>query len=60
MGRGWIQSVMGIQEGIYDEPWVSYVSDELLNSTPETKITLYVNQLEFKEKLEITKKIKQN
>ena len=36
--------MMGIKEGIcYDEHWVLYVSDESLNSTPETIITLYVN-----------------
>ena len=40
---------MGIKEGTcYDEPWVSYISNESLNSNPETSITLYVNQLEFK------------
>ena len=27
----------------WDEPWVLYVSDESLNSTPETNITRYVN-----------------
>ena len=26
----------GIKEGTCDEPWVLYVSDESLNSTPET------------------------
>ena len=31
-----------------DEHWVLHVSNESLNSTPETNITLYVNQLEFK------------
>ena len=35
--------VMGTKEGIcYDKHWVSYVSDESLNSA-ETNITLYVN-----------------
>lgn len=35
---------MGIKEGTYnDESWVLYVSDESLNATPETNITLYVN-----------------
>ena len=30
---------MGIKDGtFYDEPWVSYVSEESLNSTPETNI----------------------
>jgi len=28
--------VMGIKEGTCDEHWVLYVSDESLNSTPET------------------------
>ena len=41
---GWAKWVMGIKEGTcYDEQWVLYVSDESLNSTPETDITLYVN-----------------
>ena len=41
---GWAKWVMGIKEGTcWDEPWVSYVSDESLNSTPETIIALYVN-----------------
>ena len=47
--RIWVGScvklVMGIKEGIYDEHRVLYVRDELLNSTPETVITLYINQL---------------
>ena len=34
---------MDIKKGSCDEHWVFYVSDETLNSTPETKITLYVN-----------------
>ena len=39
-----IKWVMVIKEGTYcDEHWVLHISDELLNSTPETKITLYVN-----------------
>ena len=34
----------GIKEGTcWDEHWVLYVSDESLNSTPETNITLYGN-----------------
>ena len=42
---------MGIREGAgWDEQWVLYVSDESLGSTPETKTTLYVNQLENKIK----------
>ena len=36
--------VMGIEEGTsWDEHWALYVSDELQESTPETKSTLYVN-----------------
>ena len=31
------------KEGTCDEHWVLYVSDESLNSTPKTNITLYVN-----------------
>ena len=43
-GRGWAKWDMGIKEGTRDEHWVLYaVSDESLNSTPETSITLYVN-----------------
>ena len=35
---------MGIKEGTCnDEHWVFNVSDESLNSTPETNITIYVN-----------------
>ena len=33
----------GYKEDTCDEHWVLYVSDELLNSTPETNIILYVN-----------------
>ena len=40
---GWVKCVMGIKEGIKDEHWVSYVSDESLSSTPEAKTTLCVN-----------------
>ena len=43
---------MGEEGTCYDEPWVLYVSDESLNSTPETNTTLYVNCLEFKYNLE--------
>ena len=43
VGRGWAKWIMGIKEGTRDEHWMSYVSDESLNSTPETNITLYVN-----------------
>ena len=36
--------VMGIEEDTcWDEHWVSYVSGESLNSTPEIIIGLYVN-----------------
>ena len=42
---------VGIKEGTcQDEQWMLYVSDESLNSIPETKTTLYVTQLEFKFK----------
>ena len=44
--------VVGIKEGpCCIEHWVLYVSDESLNSNPETNITLYVNQLEFSKNL---------
>ena len=33
-----------------EEHWMLYVSDGWLHCTPETNITLYVNQLEFKSK----------
>jgi len=37
---------MGIKEGTCcDEHWVLYVSDESLNSTPETNTTLYLTNL---------------
>lgn len=39
---------MGIKEGICNEHQVFYVSDESLNSAPETHIALYVNYLQFK------------
>ena len=39
----WAKRVMGIKEGTCDDHWVLYVSDESLNSTPETNITLYLN-----------------
>ena len=47
-GSGWgcTRWVIGIKEGAcYDEHWVLYVSNESLNSTLETNITLYVNYL---------------
>ena len=31
---------MGTKEGTYDEHWILYVSDQSLNSTPETNIAL--------------------
>ena len=38
------QQVMGTEKATCcDDHWVLYVSDESLNSTPETNITLYVN-----------------
>ena len=40
---GWAKWVIGIKEGTCDEHWVLYVSDESLNSTPETNITPYAN-----------------
>ena len=40
----WAKWVMGDEKGpCWDEHWVLYVSDESLNPTPETVITLYVN-----------------
>ena len=36
------------------------LSDESLDSTPETNITLYINQLEFEQKLEIYKQKRNN
>ena len=44
VGGGWARWVIGTKEGTcYDEHWVLYVSDESLNFTPKTNITLYVN-----------------
>ena len=43
MGRRWARWMMGIKKGTGDEHWVLNVSDESLNSTPETNIALYVN-----------------
>lgn len=40
--------MMGITEGTYDEHWALYLSDESLNSFPETNIALYVNYLKLK------------
>ena len=39
----WAKWVMGTKEGTCDEHWILYVSDESLNSTHKTIITLYVN-----------------
>ena len=40
----WAKRAKGIKEDTcWDEHWVLYVSDESLNSVPETVITLYVN-----------------
>ena len=39
---GWAKWVMGIKEGTCEEHRVLCVSDESLNSTPETNIILYV------------------
>ena len=52
MGGGWDRWVMGIKESTCDEHPVLYVSNESLNATGETNITLYVNWLEFKQKFE--------
>ena len=44
LGGGWPTWVMGIKEGTcWDEHWVLCVSNESLNSTPETITTLYAN-----------------
>ena len=34
---------MDIKKDTCEEHWVLYISDESLNSTPETNITLYAN-----------------
>ena len=39
---GWVRWVMGMKEGTCDEQRVLYISNESLNSTPETNIELYV------------------
>lgn len=42
-GWGWAKWVTGIEEDTgYAEHWVLYLRDELLNSTPQTNIILYV------------------
>ena len=43
VGGRWAKWVMGVKEDTCDEHWLLYVSDELLNYTPETNITIYVN-----------------
>ena len=48
VGGKWAKWVTGMKEGTCVGNLVSHASDESLNSTPETNITLYVNQLEFK------------
>lgn len=57
---GWemdqIDELVGIREVTNDEHWVLYISDESLNSLPETDIALYVNQLELKLKKKKKKK----
>ena len=42
--KGWVGNkwVMGIKKGTCDGHWVLYISDESLNSTPETTIVLYI------------------
>lgn len=41
--------VTGIKGGTcWDEHWMLFVSDGSLSSTPETKTTLYITELEFK------------
>ena len=48
MDGGWAKWVMSIEEDTCDTHWMLYISDESLNFTPGTNITLYVNLLEFK------------
>ena len=43
---------MGVKEGTWEDHWVLCVSDESLNSPPETNTMPYGNQLEFKLKKE--------
>ena len=50
---GWAKRVMSIKEGTCDEHWVLYVSDESLNPTPETNITLTGIFKKLEEKKEI-------
>ena len=44
-GQGWAKWLIGVKEGTcYDEYyWVLNVTDESINSTPETNSTLFVN-----------------
>ena len=53
MGRGWDRWAMGIKEGTCDEYWVLYVSEESMNSTPETNTGLHVKYLKFKLKIKV-------
>ena len=47
----WGSWVMGIKEGTWwNEHWVSYATDESLNSTSETNNTLYVNWFQILKK----------
>ena len=41
VGGRWVKQVIDIKDGTCDERWVLYISDESLNSTPETNITVY-------------------
>ena len=48
MGRRKGQIGVGVKDDTCDEHLVLYVGDESLNSTLETNVTVYANQLEFK------------
>ena len=39
----WSKQVLGIKKGTCVDHWVLHVSDEFLNSAPETDITLHIN-----------------
>ena len=44
VGGAWAKWVMSIKEGTCcDEHWVLYISDESLNSSPDTNFTIYAN-----------------
>ena len=43
MGGGWAKWVRGIKEDTCDGPWVLYIGDESLESTPEIIRALYAN-----------------